>query len=113
MGNRPKIPTAVETELLIRSRRKCCLCYALKADEEPKAGQIAHLDHNRENNDLGNLAWLCFDHHDDYDSETSQSKGLTIHEVKAHRRALYERIVLQEAQASTKAQEPLEQVVKR
>jgi hypothetical protein len=112
MGHRPKIPAAVETEVLTKSRRKCCLCYALHFDEQPKAGQIAHLDHDPTNNAPDNLAWLCFDHHDEYDSQTSQAKGLTIHEVKAHRQALYERIVLQEA-AGVTSRESVDQIVKR
>ena len=53
-----------------------------------KGGQIAHLDHNSHNNVLDNLAFLCFDHHDEYDSVTSQRKGLTAGEVKEFRREL-------------------------
>jgi CheY-like chemotaxis protein len=94
MANRPKLSIQVETELLTRCRRKCCLCYALRHDEQPKQGQIAHLDHDPRNNDIDNLVWLCFEHHNEYDSSTRQAKGLTIHEVKAHRRSLYERILL-------------------
>ena len=33
--------------------------------------------------------YLCLDHHDYYDSKTSQSKGLTANEVKAYRDDLY------------------------
>lgn len=57
-----------------------------------KKGQIAHLDRNPANNELDNLAWLCFDHHDQYDSRTSQSKGLTIGEVKRYRGQLYQAV---------------------
>jgi len=52
------------------------LCFALKRDSREKKGQIAHLDGSPANHDRDNLALLCFDHHDRYDSETSQSKGL-------------------------------------
>ncbi|WP_233503504.1 hypothetical protein [Sphingomonas psychrotolerans] len=48
-----------------------------------KSGQIAHLDHDNSNNVETNLAFLCLDHHDQYDSVTSQSKKITIAEVKA------------------------------
>jgi hypothetical protein len=54
-----------------------------------KKGQIAHLDQNPANFKLDNLAWLCLEHHDEYDSTTSQSKGLTIREVKRYRNDLY------------------------
>jgi ribosomal protein L15E len=45
-------------------------------------GQIAHVDHDATNNDPDNLVWLCLDHHDQNDSRTSQSKGLTISELR-------------------------------
>lgn len=55
-----------------------------------KKGQIAHLDRDRTNNAEDNLAFLCLDHHDEYDSKTSQSKGLTEQEVKVYREQLYQ-----------------------
>jgi hypothetical protein len=38
---------------------------------------------------LENLVWLCLEHHDEFDSHTSQSKGLTPEEVRAYRDRLY------------------------
>lgn len=86
---RKKTPRKVETEVLVSSRRRCCLCFGLHRDLEEKRGQIAHLDHNNENSVVENLAWLCLDHHDQYDSKTSQSKNYTIGEVKRYRAELY------------------------
>jgi hypothetical protein len=57
-----------------------------------KAGQIAHLDGDRSNDDADNLTFLCLSHHDEYDSRTSQRKGLTVGEVRAFRRELTERL---------------------
>jgi hypothetical protein len=57
-----------------------------------KRGQLAHLDGNPSNTALDNLAYLCLPHHDEYDSTTSQSKGLTINEVKLYRTRLYEAV---------------------
>jgi hypothetical protein len=54
-----------------------------------KTGQIAHLDHNHNNNEPDNLAFLCLVHHDQYDSKTSQSKGLRENEIKRYRTELY------------------------
>jgi hypothetical protein len=85
MSDRPKIPSSVETQVLTASRRRCCLCFGLQGDLAETKGQIAHLDHDPSNNDPDNLAFLCFDHHDQHDSRTSQSKGLTDREVKEHR----------------------------
>ncbi len=86
---RPKISKAVETEVILKSGRRCALCFGLHGDPSEKPGQIAHLDHNRTNNAVDNLCWLCLSHHDQYDTTTSQTKGLTEREVKSYRDALY------------------------
>jgi hypothetical protein len=52
-------------------------------------GQLAHLDHDRSNKTLENAVFLCLDHHDQYDSSTSQSKGITADELRAYREQLY------------------------
>jgi hypothetical protein len=96
---RTKVPPAIETELLLCSARRCCLCLGLRFDADEKAGQVAHLDGDPNNHNLDNLAWLCLYHHDSFDGRTSQSKGLTIGEVKAHRARLYE-IVAARSQSS-------------
>ncbi len=83
-------PEPVEAEVLIRSRRRCCLCFGLFSDRLFKRGQIAHLDRDSSNNRPENLAFLCFDHHDEHDSRRSQGKGFTIDEAKHYRRELYE-----------------------
>lgn len=83
------INSDTETEVLMKCRRRCCVCDGLSRDGRLKQGQIAHLDHNPENNNADNLAFLCFDHHDQYDSRTSQSKKLTIQELKNFRNELY------------------------
>jgi hypothetical protein len=74
--------------VLVQSRRRCCVCYGLNRDEAVKKGQIAHLDGDRDNNHIRNLVFLCFDHHDEYDSRTSQSKGLARPEVEQYREEL-------------------------
>jgi len=89
MGSRSRIPIAVEADILAQSRRRCCICFALDQDCSEKRGQIAHLDRDPSNNDPDNLAFLCLDHHDQYDSRTSQTKNLTIREVKQYRSELY------------------------
>jgi len=89
MSKRLHIPKIIEAKVLTRSRRRCCICFGLTKDDSEKKGQIAHLDRNSTNNSLENLAFLCLDHHDQYDSKTSQSKGLQIDEVKEYRNQLY------------------------
>lgn len=76
--------------MLLRSRRRCCICFGLNRETSLKTGQIAHLDRDSSNNAEDNLAFLCFQHHDEYDSRPSQSKGLTVGEVKQFRAELDE-----------------------
>ncbi len=88
MEERKKIPDNIVAEVLETSRRRCCICVALRDDVSEKKGQIAHLDRDPSNNDPDNLAFLCLEHHDQYDSSPSQSKGFTPQEVKRYRAAL-------------------------
>ena len=88
-NRRPKLPSQTETEVLIHSRRRCCLCFGLNFDTSYKRIQIAHLDGDRENNKIDNLAALCQHHHDEYDAVYKQTKGLTATEVKQYRQQLY------------------------
>lgn len=85
---RKPISEQIQTSVLTKSRRRCCICYGLHRSTDLKQGQIAHLDKNSSNNSEENLAFLCFDHHDQYDSSTRQSKNFTIKEVKQYRSEL-------------------------
>jgi hypothetical protein len=67
---RIKLSGGIEAQVLIEGRRRCCVCYSLNHDFRVKQGQIAHLDHNPNNNSIDNFVFLCFDHHDNYDSKT-------------------------------------------
>lgn len=88
MSQRKRTPKDTEADVLERSGRRCCVCFALDADFEVKSGQIAHLDGDPSNSESDNLCFLCLTHHDDYDTKRSQSKGLTITEVKRYRTGL-------------------------
>lgn len=87
---RKRVPPQIEEAVLVLCRRRCCLCYGLNRDVGIKPGQIAYLDGRNANNDLDNLAFMCFEHHDQYDSRTSQSKGLTPQEARRFRKELHE-----------------------
>lgn len=90
MAKRPTIPAPTERAIVTKSRHRCSICFGLSGKDEVQKGQIAHLDGDRNNNNEGNLCWLCLDHHDDFDSTTSQSKNYEIGEVKHYREELYE-----------------------
>jgi geranylgeranyl diphosphate synthase type II len=86
---RRKLPPENETFVLMKSARRCALCFQLDGDVREQVGQIAHLDGNRSNGAIDNLAWLCLRHHSEYDSTTSQHKNYTIPELKTSRNRLY------------------------
>jgi hypothetical protein len=94
MGKTPRkrTPTEIELAVLDKSRRRCALCFQIIGDLTEKRGQIAHLDENPANYFEDNLAFLCLDHHSQYDSKTSQHKNYTMAELKKARDRLYEAI---------------------
>jgi len=104
-AQRKKNPKADE-DVLLKSKRRCCLCFGLKGDYRVKKGQIAHLDGNPANDKPDNLAFLCLEHHDEYDSKTSQSKSLQIGEVKAYREKLYQFLESSKLQGSETSEKP-------
>ena len=89
MGGRHKTPESVEASVLVKSKRRCCLCVFLQNDDSVKRGQIAHINRDPGDNSERNLVFLCLDHHDEYDGRTSVSKGLTKEEVRRYRDLLY------------------------
>lgn len=92
----PRIPvqSTSQANVLLRSRRRCCICFGLNRDTSIRQGQIAHLDGNSANSSEDNLAFLCLDHHDQHDSTTRQSKNFTPLEVKQFRSELHAAIKL-------------------
>ena len=100
MPPRKRIPKGVETQVLVQSLRRCCLCVFLDHNADRRKGQVAHLDKNPANADPDNLVFLCFDHHEEYDSRTSQGENFTAGEVKEFRRRLFQ-IVAKEDVAIT------------
>jgi hypothetical protein len=77
-----------QTAVLLRCRRRCCLCWRLRGDAREQKGQIAHIDRDPANDKFENLVFLCLGHHDAYDSRSSQAKGLTAGEIKYYKKAL-------------------------
>ena len=88
-GPRKAVSKAVETNVLLASGRRCCLCVYFDQRHERKRGQIAHLNHDRTDSRFENLVYLCLEHHDEFDSQTRLSKALTVEEVRAYRDRLY------------------------
>ena len=92
MSGRTNIPASRQAQLLTKSRRICALCFGLKQDSSAKIqGQIAHIDRDNSNNAFENLAWLCLECHDRYDTTgTSQSKSLQKRELRAYQDMVFD-----------------------
>lgn len=87
--SRKPLPKDIETAVLVQARRRCAICFGLDRDTRLKSGQIAHLDKDNTNHSEGNLAFLCFEHHDEFDSRSSQRKNFAVGEVKRFRSELH------------------------
>lgn len=104
---RPALPNQVRTEVAVKCKRICCICFGLNSDSDRKKGQFAHLDHNPKNNKSDNIAFLCFDHHDEYDSKTSQAASLSEDEVRHYRNDLYKFIERRETKFGSEKKQVL------
>lgn len=91
---RKKISDAVRNNILMKSRRRCALCYGLNNDKNVKNGQIAHIDRNNENNTEENLVYLCLDHHNLYDSIFKQTANFNPLELKLYKEKLEKDILI-------------------
>ena len=89
--SRTPIPHETQALVLTKSKRRCALCVFLDGKDEKKRGQIAHLNSDHADSRFENLVWLCFEHHDEFDSKTSQSKNYMQMEVKDYRDQLYQK----------------------
>jgi hypothetical protein len=85
---RKQVSPEMQARILAESRRRCALCFGLHADFSRKTGQIAHLDKDASNDAPENLVFLCFEHHNEYDSITRQSKNITKEELANYRALL-------------------------
>ncbi|HMI65960.1 MAG TPA: hypothetical protein VK517_08000 [Cyclobacteriaceae bacterium] len=85
---RKKISIDTETGVVTSCRRRCAICFGLSKDTSIKKGQIAHLNKDNSDSRRENLVFLCLEHHDQYDSRTSQSKNFTMAEVAFFRQEL-------------------------
>lgn len=65
------------------------MCYGLKGTLDVADGQIAHLDQNRGNAAIENLAYLCLQCHKIYDSTSNRTLAFTAGEISLYRKKLY------------------------
>jgi hypothetical protein len=85
MSQRGRIKSQDEAEILIESRRRCCLCVRLENIRTVRPLQIAHIDRDPTNSRKSNLVALCLEHHNAYDTVSRQAKGLSQAELIAYK----------------------------
>ena len=88
MATREPVKQNVRDELLVRCRRRCCLCFFDKGELEPKLLQLAHIDRNSANSDEKNLACLCTPCHEEYDAKHNNVFGYTPEYLRRAKEAL-------------------------
>jgi len=82
---RPKIPPATEAEVMFKSDLQCCIC-------QKKGDHIHHLDGKSNNNNIDNLALLCFEHHNQATITGSLSKKLSRQTILNYREHHYKMV---------------------
>ncbi len=83
--NRVKIPEKTAIDIMFWSNRQCCV------DQKPGV-HIHHLDENPSNNDIDNLALLCFECHDEASKRGGLSRRLSPGVIKRYREEHYKKI---------------------
>lgn len=82
-----KIPNRVQQEVLMRSKRRCALCFE-EGKDSPQEGMIVRIKHGKSQNQIDNFLFLCANHHAMLDrAGPRDEKHLT-----AARSALYDAI---------------------
>jgi hypothetical protein len=79
-NNRKQIPKKTQTELLFRNNMTCCICR-----DENKGIHIHHIDADRNNNDINNLAVVCTICHDKIQKKGGLTKEFPPDVVKKYK----------------------------
>jgi predicted nucleotide-binding protein len=86
-SQRNLVPSRLQNEVLLKSRRRCAVCFGLAQDADAKLGQIAMLAASNATPSIDNLVYLCAEHHAQFD------KGRLLSErIAAERDHLYQAI---------------------
>ena len=77
---RVPIPQDIANEILFRQDRACCVC-----QERGKRVQIHHIDEDPSNNELSNLAVVCFNCHDETQIKGGFGRTLNAGQITRYR----------------------------
>ncbi len=87
-----------KAQVLLDSKRRCCVCFCRNIDTEEKEGQVVHIDDNPANSVAENLVFLCSEHRSSLDLTDSLARA----EVKKFRETLYNHLKEEERLAEIK-----------
>lgn len=93
---RKKIPDETQAEVIFKSNRECVVC-----DNHKRGDHIHHIDGDNSNNKFENLAFLCFDCHNEASLTGSLKKKLTPKTIIKYRDHKYQ-VVATERENSLK-----------
>lgn len=85
-----KIPDDIQAEVIFKSNRECVVC-----DNHKRGDHIHHIDGDNSNNKFENLAFLCFDCHNEASLTGSLRKKLTPKTVIKYRNHKYHVVALE------------------
>ncbi|MFW6247415.1 MAG: hypothetical protein ACOC22_04580 [bacterium] len=100
---RTKIPPETEAEVMFKSDLQCCIC-------QEKGDHIHHLDSDPNNNNINNLALLCFKHHDQATITSSLSKKLSRKTILNYREHHYKVIAYSRQRQLNKFNRPVDKL---
>ena len=84
---RKNISQNTSADVIFKSHNSCCVCQNGK-----KGDHIHHIDGDPSNNDFNNLAYLCFDHHNQATITNSLSKKLSPRAITQFRDDWYRQV---------------------
>ncbi len=100
---RKKISAETEAEVIFRSNRLCCV-------DQKRGDHIHHIDGNRSNSNIDNLALLCFDCHNEASIKGNLRKKLSPKTILKYRELHYKIIQNQRAVFIKKLSHPIQKL---
>lgn len=100
-AKRKQIASKTKESLLLKSKRRCALCFLENRDARSKEGAIAHINRNPSSVEEDNLIFVCLDHH----AEMDAGQGWREDELKVARDELYKHLAAEESRPPVSALE--------
>lgn len=101
--NRTKVPPDIDAAVVYMSDFKCCIC-------QKKGDHTHHLDGNKNNNKIENLALLCFDHHNLAGLKNNLSKKLSKQAILKYREHYYQVVANERQRALGTLDSPIKEI---